>query len=225
MFNRILSKAVNCNLPQQYLHYVYFDKEYSSYVASDSHMMLIEKTQDTYPDNTFLSPRTGLVEDVDLTFPEWYRIVPEDEDVKISKTEFQVHAINKKDKNKASKIVQIMENGWLNAQYLLIAIEFVGSDFKLTKDSDPRTPYKFVSKDGLRTALVMGLAFKDKEVETLYSRTYDYINSANIIKSSAAKRTQYVYLAYDKEGKVLGVFKNKIHAMQEGSTIKEFPIL
>lgn len=80
MFNKNLSKAVSTEKTRLYLTKVYYDKEAASYVASNGHIILIEKTTDIYDTNKFLSPLTGLEEDCDFTFPEWQRIIPVDGD-------------------------------------------------------------------------------------------------------------------------------------------------
>lgn len=78
MFNKILSKAVSSDKTRLCLTKVYYDKEVSAYVATDAHIMLIEKTTDSYDTDKFFSPLTGLEENCDFTFPQWQRAIPVD---------------------------------------------------------------------------------------------------------------------------------------------------
>lgn len=70
MFNKILSKAVSKDNMRPAICNVYYDKDASKYIATNGNIMLIENTSDTYDQDKFLSPLTGLGVECSGTFPD-----------------------------------------------------------------------------------------------------------------------------------------------------------
>ena len=60
MFNKNLSKFIDKKATRAYLNYVFYNKSTGEYVATEGHIMGIEKTPDTYNTDKFLSPREFL---------------------------------------------------------------------------------------------------------------------------------------------------------------------
>lgn len=218
MFNKNLSKFIDKKATIEYLKYIFYNKETGEYVATDGHVMGIEKTPDTYDTNKFLSPMTGFPADVDSTFPDYQKVIPESGDI-VTERVFKSYTRTEKSKFSANKIVQI-GNTFVNFKLLKTVLDFIGSDFVLSMN-EPTAPLKFVSFDGLRTAVLMPL----NRVElTDFTATEDIDTAAD--NRTRLKDTKYVYIAFDAAGAVHGVFNKKSDARKEATgEIKEFPLI
>lgn len=216
MFNKNLSKFVSKDISRAYLNYVFYNKETGEYIATDGHVMGIEKTPDTYDTNKFLSPLTGLPVDVDCIFPDYQKVIPDSGDI-VTDRVFKSYTRVEKSKFEANKIVQIGD-AFVDFKLLKTVLDFIGSDFILTMN-EPIAPLKFVSFDGLRTAVLMPLRIDNI---TDFTATED-INTAVRTQSKAAK---YVYIAFDGTGAVRGVFNKESDARKEATgEVKEFPLI
>lgn len=209
MFNKNLSKAVSTEKTRLYLTKVYYDKEAASYVASNGHIILIEKTTDIYDTNKFLSPLTGLEEDCDFTFPEWQRIIPVDGDTITART-FKTFTQAVKSKYRANKIAQITDGGFVDVKYLSIVLDFIGPDYILTWEGVSR-PFKFATLDGQKTACVMPI--HDPEMSD-YVEDLEPLDGCKPLKATTA-RAKYVYIAYEESGEVRAVFNKESDAKKE----------
>lgn len=218
MFNKNLSKFVSNDISRAYLNYVFYNKATGEYVATDGHIMGIEKTPDTYDTNKFLSPLTGLPADTGLVFPDYQRIIPASGDI-VTERVFKSYTRVERSKFNANKIVQI-GNVFVDFKLLKTVLDFIGSDFVLSMN-EPITPLKFVSFDGLRTAVLMPLRI-DNITDFTASEDIDTVKSIRT-QSKAAK---YVYIAFDADGAVRGVFNKKPDAHREATgEVKEFPLI
>lgn len=218
MFNKNLSKFVSKDISREHLKYVFYNKETGEYVATDGHIMGIEKTPDTYDTDKFLSPLTGLPVDIDLVFPDYQKVIPESGDI-VTDRVFKSYTRVEKSKFKANKIVKI-GSSYVDFKLLKTVLDFIGSDFVLSMN-EPTAPLKFVSFDSLRTAVLMPLIILTL---TDFTASED-INTAssNRTRSKAAK---YVYIAFDSSGSVRGVFNKESDARREANgEVKEFPLI
>lgn len=216
MFNKNLSKAVSKDKARLYLNYVYYNKTAAEYVATNGFIMLIEKTADLYDTDKFLSPLRGLPVPDDYTFPDYQKVIPADGDI-VTDRVFKTYIRTEKSKHQANKIVQIADM-FVDFKYLSTALNFIGSDFILTV-TEPKNPLKFVSFDGLRTAVIMPVVLADLSD---YTAAED-IDTAVRTQSKAAK---YVYIAFDASGAVRGVFNKESDARKEATGgVKEFPLI
>lgn len=218
MFNKNLSKFTNKDSSREYLNYVFYNKENGEYVATDGYVMGIEKTPDTYDTDKFLSPLTGLPVDVDCTFPDYWKVIPASGDV-VTERVFKSYTRVKKSKFAANKIVQI-GNAFVDFKLLKTVLDFIGSDFVLSMN-EPFKPLKFVSFDGLRTAVLMPIT-----INTLTDFTAsEDIDTAESIRTQS-KAAKYVYIAFDSSGAVRGVFNKESNARKEATgEVKEFPLI
>lgn len=218
MFNKNLSKAVSKDKIRPYLNYVYYNKETGEYVATDGHIMLIEKTADVYDTDKFLSPLTGLPVPDDYAYPNYQKVIPASGDI-VTNRVFKTYTRNEKSKHHANEIVQIADM-FFDFKYLYVALNFVGSDFILTV-AGPIKPLKFVSFDSLRTAVIMPVVRVDLSD---YTAAED-IETAST-KCGRLKGAKYVYIAFDVFGAVRGVFNKESDARKEaGGLVKEFPLI
>lgn len=216
MFNKNLSKFIDKKAIRELLKYVFYNKETGEYVATDGHVMGIEKTPDIYDTDKFLSPMTGWPADVDSTFPDYQKVIPESGDI-VTERVFKSYTRTEKSKFSANKIVQI-GNAFVNFKLLKTVLDFIGSDFVLTMN-EPTTPLKFVSFDGLRTAVLMPMRIP---ALTDFTASED-IDTAVHTQSKAAK---YIYIAFDSSGVVRGVFNKESDACIEATGgVKEFPLI
>lgn len=209
MFNKNLSKAVSTEKTRLYLTKVYYDKEASSYVATDAHIILVEKTIDIYNTNKFFSPLTGLEDDCDFTFPQWQRIIPTDGDTITCRT-FKTFTRTVKFKYHANKIAQITEDGFIDMKYLSIILDFIGPDYVLTWEGG-NTAFKFITTDGRKIACVMPL--HNVEISD-YTENLEPVNGCKPLKATFT-RAKYVYIAYEESGEVRGVFNKESDAKKE----------
>lgn len=218
MFNKNLSKAVSKNKTRQYLNYVYYNKTDGEYCATNGCFILIEKTADTYDTDKFLSPLTGLPVPDDYIYPDYQKVIPADGDI-VTDRVFKSYIRNKKSKHHANKFVQIADI-FVDFKYLSTALNFIGSDFILTV-AGPIKPLKFVSSDGLRTAVIMPVVLVDLSD---YTAAED-IDTAST-KRGRSKGAKYVYIAFDVSGAVRGVFNKESDARKEATGgVKEFPLI
>lgn len=218
MFNKNLSKAVNKNELRPHLNYVYYNKTAGEYVATNGFIMLIEKTADTYDTDKFLSPLTGLPVPDDYTFPDYQKIIPASGDI-ITNRVFKTYIRTKKSKDHANKIIQIADM-FFDFKYLSVVFNFIGSDFILTVAGSIE-PLKFVSFDGLRTAVIMPIVLSDLSDYT----TAEDIDTAST-KRGRTKGAKYIYIAFDVSGAVRGVFNKESDACKEATGgVKEFPLI
>lgn len=221
MFNINLSKFIDKKATREYLKYVFYNKETGEYVATDGHVMGIEKTPDTYDTDKFLLPLTGLPADYDGAYPDYRKVIPASGDI-VTDRVFKSYTRVKKSKFEINKIVQIGD-AFVDFKLLKTVLDFIGSDFILTMNEPitPTAPLKFVSFDGLQTAVLMPL---NKFELTDYTASEDINTAANIrTRSKAAK---YVYIAFDAAGAVRGVFNKESDARKEAiGEIKEFPLI
>lgn len=218
MFNKILSKAVSKDNMHPAICNVYYDKNASKYIAINGHIMLIESTSDTYDQDKFLSPLTGLGVECSCTFPDWSMIVPEDSDL-INERKFLIYTRTEKSKQQANKIAQIGELH-VNYDLLKIVLDFIGSDFILT-NKDPRKPLKFRSLDGLRIALLMPIYQPNLKK---FVKNQELLDACQPCAKQA--KVKYVYIAYDESGAVRGIFSKITDARKEATgKVQEYPIL
>lgn len=218
MFNKNLSKAVSKDKTRPYLNYVYYNKSAGEYVATNGFFILTEKTADTYDTDKFLSPLTGLPVPDDYTFPDYQKVIPADGDI-VTDRVFKTYIRNEKSKHHANKIVQIADM-FVDFKYLSVVLNFIGSDFILTV-AGPIKPLKFVSSDGLRTAVIMPL----NQVDLSDYAAAEDIDTAST-KRGRSKGAKYVYIAFDESGAVRGVFNKESDARKEASGgVKEFPLI
>ena len=209
MFNKILSKAVSSDKTRLCLTKVYYDKEVSAYVATDAHIILVEKTTDTYDTNKFFSPLTGLEEDCDFIFPQWQRVIPADGDT-ITCRSFKTFTRSVKSGCYANKIAKIADKGFLDMKYLSIVLDFIGPDYILTWEGD-KTAFKFTTLDGRKIACVMPIC----NVQMLdYIEDLEPLNGCKPLKAITA-RAKYVYIAYEESGEVRAVFNKESDAKKE----------
>lgn len=216
MFNKNLSKFIDKKATRDYLKYIFYNKATGEYVATDGYIMGIEKTPDTYDTDKFLSPLTGLPVDVDLVFPDYWKVIPASGDI-VTERVFKSYTRVEKSKFEANKIVQI-GNAFVDFKPLKTVLDFIGSDFVLSMN-EATAPLKFVSFDGLRTAVLMPI-----KIDTLTDFTVsEDIDTASPTHSKAAK---YVYIAFDSSGAVRGVFNKESNAHKEATgEVKEFPLI
>lgn len=209
MFNKNLSKAVSTDKTLLYLSKVYYDKEASSYVATNGHIILVEKTTDTYDTDKFFSPLTGLEENCDFTFPQWQRVIPADRDT-ITCRSFKTFTRTVKSGYYVNKIAQITDGGFVDMKYLSIVLDFIGPDYILTWEGD-KTAFKFTTPDGRKTACVMPVHVKDLSD---YTENLEPINGCKPLKATTT-RAKYVYIAYEESGEVRAVFNKESDAKKE----------
>lgn len=209
MFNKILSKAVSTDKTRLYLTKVFYDKEASAYIATDAHIMLIEKTTDTYNTDKFFSPLTGLEENCDFTFPQWQRVIPVDGDTITART-FKTFTRTVKSKYHANKIAKIAVDGFVDMKYLSIVLDFIGPDYILTWEGG-RKAFKFTTFDGQKTACVMPIY--DPKMSD-YVEDLEPLNGCKPLKATTA-RAKYIYIAYEESGEVRAVFNKESDARKE----------
>ena len=218
MFNKKLSKFIDKKVVKESLKYVFYNKESGEYVATDGHVMGIEKTQDTYETDKFLSPLTGLPVDAVCTFPNYQKVISESGDI-VDERVFKTYTRIEKSKWLANKIVQIRD-AFVDFNFLKTALDFIGTSFVLTMN-EPNAPIKFVSLGGLRTAVLMPLRMDEL---SNYTATED-IDSCESVRTQS-KAAKYVYVAFDSSGAVRGVFNKKSDAVKESTgDVKEFPLI
>lgn len=218
MFNKNLSKAVSKDRIHLAFQNVFYNKTSAEYVATDTHILLIEKTADIYDTDKFLSPLTGLPVPDDYTFPNYQNVIPADGDI-VTDRVFKTYIRTEKSKHHANKIVQIADM-FFDFKYLSVALNFIGSDFILTV-TEPKNPLKIVSFDGLRTAVIMPVVRVDLSD---YTAAED-IETAST-KCGRSKGAKYVYIAFDVSGAVRGVFNKESDARKEATGgVKEFPLI
>lgn len=209
MFNKNLSKAVSTDRTRLYLTKVYYDKEASSYVATDGYIILVEKTTDTYDTDKFFSPLTGLEDDCDFTFPQWQRVIPADGDTITCRT-FKIFTRTVKSGYYANKIAKIADDGFVDMKYLSIVLDFIGPDYILTWEGDRRV-FKFITPDGRKIACVMPIV--DPTLSD-YTENLEPVNGCKPLKAITA-RAKYVYIAYEESGEVRAVFNKESDAKKE----------
>lgn len=209
MFNKNLSKAVSTDRTRFYLSKVYYDKEASSYVATNARIILVEKTTDIYDTNKFFSPLTGLEENCDFTFPEWQRVIPVDGDTITCRT-FKTFTRTVKSGYYANKIAQITDEGFVDMKYLSIILDFIGPDYILTWEGG-NTAFKFTTLDGQKTACIMPI---HNPVLSDYTENLEPVNGCKPLKATTA-RAKYVYIAYEESGEVRAVFNKESDARKE----------
>lgn len=209
MFNKNLSKAVSIDRTRLYLTKVYYDKEASSYVATDARIILVEKTTDIYDTDKFLSPLTGLEEDCNFIFPQWQRVIPADGDTITSRT-FNSYTRHVKSSYYANKIAKIADDGFVDMKYLSIILNFIGPDYILTWEGG-NTAFKFTTLDGQKTACVMPI---HNLVLSNYTENLEPLNGCKPLKA-AKTRAKYVYIAYEESGEVRAVFNKESDAKKE----------
>ena len=109
-------------------------------------------------------------------------------------------------------------DAFVDFKLLKTVLDFIGLDFVLSMN-EATAPLKFVSFDGLRTAVLMPL----NRVELTDYTISEDINTAVRTRSKAAK---YVYIAFDAAGAVRGVFNKESDARKEATgEVKEFPLI
>lgn len=209
MFNKNLSKAVSTDKTRLYLTKVFYDKEVSSYVATNGHIILVEKTTDIYDTDKFFSPLTGLEDDCDFTFPQWQRVIPADGDT-ITCRSFKTFTRSVKSGYYANKIAKITDDGFVDMKYLSIVLDFIGPDYILTWEGDRRA-FKFITPDGRKTACVMPIC--NVEMSD-YTENLEPLNGCKPLKATTT-RAKYVYIAYEESGEVRAVFNKESDAKKE----------
>ena len=209
MFNKNLSKAVSSDKTRFYISKVFYDKEVSSYVATNGYIILVEKTTDIYDTDKFFSPLTGLEDDCDFTFPQWQRVIPVDGDTITCRT-FKTFTRTVKSKYSANKIAKIADDGFVDMKYLTIVLDFIGPDYILTWEGDRRA-FKFITPDGRKTACVMPIC--DPTLPD-YTENLEPLNGCKPLKATTT-RAKYVYIAYEESGEVRAVFNKESDARKE----------
>lgn len=217
MFNKYLSRAVSKDESRAFITYVYYDKEESSYVATDARLMLVEKTTDSYDSDVFLSPRTGIVEDVSLSFPDWEGVMPAKEDlVEIEQRTFKMLTKNyKPSKNNATVAIEGVPYDYNRTR---TAVGFVGPDFKLFSVKVSSNLY-LESSDGTRRAVLAPERCGLSE----YSLSGEI--DLNTLVFQIRKAQEFVAIALDGLGEIKGVFKSVAEAKKESPIVKVLPVL
>ena len=209
MFNKNLSKAVSTDKTRLYLTKVFYDKEVSSYVATNGYIILVEKTTDIYDTDKFFSPLTGLEDDCDFTFPQWQRVIPADGDT-ITCRSFKTFTRSVKSGYYANKIAKIADDGFVDVKYLSIVLDFIGPDYILTWEGELHA-FKFITPDGQKTACVMPIC---DPILSDYTENLEPLNGCKPLKATIT-RAKYVYIAYEESGEVRAVFNKESDARKE----------
>ena len=209
MFNKNLSKAVSSDKTRFYISKVFYDKEVSSYVATNGYIILVEKTTDIYDTDKFFSPLTGLEDDCDFTFPQWQRVIPADGDTITCRT-FKTYTRRIRSGYYANKIAKIADDGFVDMKYLTIVLDFIGPDYILTWEGDRRA-FKFITPDGRKTACVMPIC---DPILPDYTENLEPLNGCKPLKATTT-RAKYVYIAYEESGEVRAVFNKESDARKE----------
>lgn len=165
MFNKNLSKAVaKLDMCRPHLQNVYFNAESGEYVATNGHIMLVERTTDKPADSsTLLNPITGqVIEDAkEPGYVDYKRLyITSGETLDWSAQLCKVYKFTgEKRYSQASKIIEI--NGvFFNFDYLKTIVDFFDGE-SITIYCSKREEgcnwhcYQFLNASGSKRALVM----------------------------------------------------------------------
>lgn len=215
MYNKKLKNAIDKNEHRDYLRYIAYNKQESCYIATNGHILLLEKTSDSYPCDKYFDPATGETVD-DVNYPDWTRLFDFEKKEVFEKT-FETFVSKEKRKHACNKFVKI--NKFYNYKLISIVFDFIGTDFFIF-DGEEGKPTEVISKDGLRKALIM--PYKVDFMNDI-EKSEDFDASKPVSLKRA--REKYIYISFDENNNITGVFEKITYAKKKGVTFKEYPIL
>ena len=225
MFSKYHKKAVEeKNGSKWSLKNVFYSSKNKEYVSCNGHILLIEKTDEEYENDTMFNPITGFPCDDQneagvFNYPNYRRVIPENPEVTFKSYKIFKRKVNKK--TIAKDIISFCFSDKeiiFNKQYIDTAISFVSETGKyiVYADSD-RGPVLFVSEG--RKALVMPIVPK----QSLNEEYLEISSGAEYFPKVEKTKAKEIFIAFNKAGEIVGAYSSKKSAetaADDGSVVE-----